>query len=47
LKECKNLKLKAVAKSENKIKYIEGIPKTLDGKMKDEKPRFLSENTTL
>ena len=32
LKECKNLKLRAIAKSENKIKYTEGIPKTLDEK---------------
>jgi len=47
LKECKNLKLRTIAKSGDKIKYMEGIPKTLDEKMKNEKPRSLSEKTTL
>jgi len=41
LKECKKLKLRTVAKSENEIKYAEGKPKTLDEKTKEEKSKIL------
>ena len=47
LKECKNLKLRTVAKPENKIKYIEGISNTLDEKMKEEKSKILERNPNI
>jgi len=45
LKECKNLKLRTVAKQENEIKYREGTPKTSDEKTKEEKYKILERKT--